>query len=524
MTVQISDAVPVNELGEIVLTQGQGSTNVVATIPSDTCAIDLLTGKVPVVGLSSGAQAFNSLTTYTAGQQVVYAGGLYQFTSAHPAGNWTGNDVVYLRQDYGVLNTIGSYRPAGIQSSWTPGALATSNVSTPSSTRTIKWQVDAPFNRAKITFHQREPSPARGWAVAFAPTEVEAVDTVANATDPIVNATNYNVLADSSNPYGWRIATWGGSALKSRVMMPAFTTYPGQGYFTLQDSASCDWTPCVSVPNASGNLPLLLIRVNRIANIGDAIPNLSTSNGFATAWSNYATDKVFNRLRCAMLSSTTDGITSPASHTGGAVFDPTVAANHVWYNATLHVDHGRPTRVFALIGDSITEGYNCFSRAIMQLSTAAAPATFLNYGTSTNRPEQYLAELRQLLREENYVTDVVLPSFSPNLPSTFVMKDAIKFWADLKFHIDLCLKAGKRVYPWTSYAALTSKFSGTPAAVTAINWLNAQVRAYAGVGGYAVIEVANGWDNSTMNGDGTHPNTLGRDFVNGRALPVFQGA
>ena len=48
--------------------------------------------------MSTEARKFSSSQNYAAGDLVVYSGVLYEFTSAHNAGAWTGEDAVRVDQ------------------------------------------------------------------------------------------------------------------------------------------------------------------------------------------------------------------------------------------------------------------------------------------------------------------------------------------------------------------------------------------------------------------------------------------
>ena len=48
----------------------------------------------PKLNQSAAAPEFDPAIDYPSGYHVTYGGDLYRFTSAHPAGAWTGNDVI----------------------------------------------------------------------------------------------------------------------------------------------------------------------------------------------------------------------------------------------------------------------------------------------------------------------------------------------------------------------------------------------------------------------------------------------
>ena len=144
-----------------------------------------------------------------------------------------------------------------------------------------------------------------------------------------------------------------------------------------------------------------------------------------------------------------------------------------------------------------------------------------NFGCSTNRSAQYQALLESQLRGENYLTDIIMPSFSPN--ETNSMTDALAdgFIAELDRMRALCATFKKRLYIWTSYAALTDKYKVNATAVAAINKINNWVRTEAAKAGatFQLIEIADGYDNATMTlggSDNTHPNATGVAYFNSR--------
>ena len=470
------------------------------------------------------AVPFDSAVAFSSGQQVLYAGGLYTFTAAHPAGNWTGNDVTYNGQNGAApLNTVGFSKPMGVVQSWTAGVLATGKTTTPSQSRGLKMDAEAPFTKVRVAMFQREPTPQRGYAVSVASTETDAVGSLSNAISPIVNGTAHNVLK-GADPYGFSKLTWAG-AQRSPVQPGCGVTTPGQGYMTNMSSVFSDWADCASVPVVTGKRPMLVARLSRIVDFGDANSNVST-NGTTGSYNRYVANDPTGRLLINMLAGTNgDHAADPTLALNGSTYDPTTVSS--WQNLAFMFEHGIPTRVFGGFGDSITEGYGIWQTPVLLISTQKAPCYTANFGCSTNRSAQYLALLESQLRGENYLTDIILPSFSPNEPNTITTAMADGYIAELERMRALCAVYKKRLYIWTSYAALTTRYAGTSSAAE-INRINDWVRTEAAKTGatFQLIEIANGYDNATMTiggSDNTHPNqAVGVPYFISRFLPAIQ--
>ena len=487
-------------------------------------AVSTAAGAAVTPSSAPSATPFDSTMAFSSGQQVLYAGGLYTFTAAHPAGNWTGNDVTYNGQNGSApLNTVGFSKPMGVVQSWTAGVLATGKTTTPSQSRGLKMDAEAPFTKVRVAMFQREPTPQRGYAVSVASTETDAVGSLSNAISPIVNGTAHNVLK-GADPYGFSKLTWAG-AQRSPVQPGCGVTTPGQGYLTNMSSVFSDWADCASVPVVTGKRPMLVARLSRIVDFGDANSNVST-NGTTGSYNRYVANDPTGRLLINMLAGTNgDHAADPTLALNGATYDPTTVSS--WQNLAFMFEHGIPTRVFGGFGDSITEGYGIWQTPVLLISTQKAPCYTANFGCSTNRSAQYLALLESQLRGENYLTDIILPSFSPNEPNTITTAMADGYIAELERMRALCAVYKKRLYIWTSYAALTTRYAGTSSAAE-INRINDWVRTEAAKTGatFQLIEIANGYDNATMTiggSDNTHPNqAVGVPYFISRFLPAIQ--
>ena len=481
-----------------------------------------------VTPTAAAAVPFDSVTPYSAGQKVTYAGGLYTFTAAHPAGNWTGNDVTYNGQSgTRTLNTVGFSKPLGIVGNWVSGTMATTTTTVAAGTRGAKMPMEAPFTKLRPVRFQREAAPIRGLAISVASTETDSVSNISTSVDPIVGGVPYNVLRANS-PYGFARVTWGGQP-RSPVQAPGGVSPPGQGYMTHLSTAWADWVDCVSVPPLNGKLPMVVMRYNDLVNAGDT--NSSASQGTLGAFYNaYLAGTPTARFLFAPGVGAGDQVADPTlSRSAATMYDPALYSSGYWPNIGIAAEHGIPTRVFAGFGDSITEGYSWWQNAVWTLSTQKAPCYVANFGCSTNRSAQYLEVLKTQLREENYFTDVILPSFSPNEVQTMTNALADGFIAGLQEAIELCRVYNKRLYIWTSYAQYTTRYAANSTSVNAIKRINDWVRTEAAKVGalFNLIEIADGWDNTTMivtaNQDNTHPNaTAGIPYMTSRCLPAIQ--
>lgn len=481
-----------------------------------------------VTPTAAAAVPFDSVTAYSAGQRVTYAGGLYTFTAAHPAGNWTGNDVTYNGQSgTRALNTVGFSKPLGVVSSFSSGTMDATTTTVAGGSRGGKCQMEAPFTKLKVMRYQREAAPARGFAISVASTETDSTANISAAVDPIVGGTAYSVLRANS-PYGFARVTWNGQP-RSPVQAPAAVSSPGQGYVTNMSTVTSDWVDCNSVPPLNGKLPMIVFRYNGISNAGDVGSNANQGT-LGSMYNNYIGGAPTGRFLVAPNVGSGDHVADPTlSRSGATMYDPTLYNTGIWQNIGFAAEHGIPTRVFAGFGDSITEGYSWWQNAVLTLSTQKAPCYIANFGCSTNRSAQYLELLKAQLREENYFTDVILPDFSPNEVPTMTNALADGFILGLQEAIELCRVYNKRLYIWTSYANKTSRYNGNSTSTAAIRRIHDWVRAEAIKPGatFNIIEIEPGWDNATMivtaNSDFTHPNpTAGIPYMTAQCLPAIQ--
>ncbi|MYN42733.1 hypothetical protein GTP55_25650 [Duganella sp. FT109W] len=466
-------------------------------------------------------QGFSSTQSYPAGQQVLYAGGLYTFTANHPAGNWTGADVTYNGQNgSSPLNTAGVSKLLGVVG-FGVGSISTTAVASPTTSRGMKMTMEAPFTKLKALMYQREPSPIRGMAFSVAATETDKVDTISNAVDPIVGGVAYSVLR-ANDTRGFLRLTWS-SNQRSRPQAPGAASPIPVNYITNMSVEASDWANCNSVPVVTGRLPMLVARYNRVVAVGDAESNAS-GVALQTQYNLYNSGSPRGRLMYHPVVGTNgDHVADPTlSKSTAVLYDPTTTAGF-WKNMAWVAEHGIPTRNFAGFGDSITEGYQWWQNAVLDLSTQTAPCYVMNFGCSSNRSNQYLGLMHSMIREpENRITDVILEAFSSNEPSnTIDVNTADIFIAELSDAIDAAFARNMRIYVWTSYAAKTQGYNGANA-IACITKINNWVRNNAGPK-FQLVEIEAGWNNSTMiAGDNTHPNATGIAYMSAQILPIIQ--
>lgn len=498
--------------GDTVYNIGCDTSNVVA--PS--AGVSISAAPAPAL------RAFSVTESFSSGDQVTYAGGLYTFTANHAPGNWTGADVAYVAQSGArVFNALGMSKPFGVVGNWSPGSPATATTSTPPSSRAIKQHMEAPFTRARVALFQREPTPIRGFAMSVASTEVEAVDTMSNAIDPIVGGVAYSVTR-ANNANGLLRLTWD-AALRSPVLPPGSVATPGQNGVTGLSVVVSDWGACQSVPVAAGKRPMIVSRVSQIGNIGDSEANITVS-ALTQEYNKFAANNPSARLYYCPSVGNGDHVADPTlSKAAGNVYNP--ASTGAWKNVGIIVDHATiPTRVFAGFGDSITEGYSWWQNAVWALSTVNAPCYVANFGCSTNRAAQYQALFNTMIRQDIPMTDIVMPSFSPNEIPLTSESQADAFIARLQSVVATCMAFNRRLYIWTSYCAKTTRYSNNPGGVAAVNKINDWVRTEAAKPGaqFVMCEIEAGWNNATMNGDNTHPNGTGIIYMQNQLMPVIQ--
>lgn len=486
-----------------------------------------LTSTSDAVTVSSGgsgsATAFDPTVAYSAGDSVIYAGSQYQFTSPHPAGNWIGSDATYQSYVSGVANTWGVYKQLGNQDDFLSGNIAAADVPSPTNSSGGKLQVEAPWTRARMAVLQREGRYKRGEQFSIASSESAAINSLSAAYDVVVGGVASSVLYNASTaPQGFRRITWGGQPA-SPVQIPAMVTLPSQGHTAISSYEFSDIIPSLSVPPATGVRPFMVWRESRITMVGDQSSSARNTRLIGN-YNKYSGGQVYGRLALnQQIGTSGDMVADPTLAKSGTMLNPASAGS--WPNVMFQLDHGVPTRVLGVFGDSISEAYNWIIDAVNTISTPAAPFTLFNNGESGDASAQYLAALRLLIREPRFqFTDIIVPTFSPNEPTGQTDTTTGVLETALMDTINACVARGIRVYVWTSYSATTSRFSGNPTAVAAIQAYNQRmrVRAAAANAPFKLVEIETGFDVSTMVSDGTHPNSTGQDFMRGRLVPALQ--
>lgn len=385
----------------------------------------------------------------------------------------------------------------------------------------MKLQMEAPFTRLKVHLYQRDANPTRGLAMSVASTETDATGSLSNGIDPIVGGVAYSVLRANSQ-YGFDRLKWN-TLDRSPVQAPGAVSPPGQNYMTGLSTAESDWSNTSSVPPAvAGKLPMIVTRWNRIANVGDSASNIIVS-AMTGSYNAYVAGDPLARLYYCPSVGAGDHVANPTlSKSGATAYNPVTEG--IWTNMAFAAEHGISTRNFYAFGDSITEGYQWWQNAVRTLSTQSAPCYVVNFGCSTNRAAQYLPLFHAVMRRENWATDIIMPSFSPNEGSAVLETDAPAYIAGLQEVIDTCVAYKKRLYIWTSYAGQPS---GIPAGKRAcVQAVNAWVRTEAAKPGakFLLMEIDDGYDDTTMtrSDDKVHPNDLGIAYMMGRCLTTIQ--
>lgn len=478
---------------------------------------------LPIIPSVATATVFDSTLNYAAGDQVIYAGSRYQFNAPHPAGNWIGSDAIYQAYVSGVANTWGMYKQLGNQDDFLSGTIEPADIAAPTVSRGGKLMVEAPWTRARMIVLQREGRYKRGEQFSIASTESAAINTLSAAYDVTVGGVTTSVLYNASTaPQGFRRLTFGGQPA-SPVQIPALVTLPSQGHTAVSSYEFSDIINSVSVPPATGNRPLMVWRESRIVAAGDQSSSARNTRLIGN-YNKFSGGQTYGRLALnQQIGSNGDMVADPTLAKSGTMLNP--ASGGSWPNVAFMFDHGVPSRVLAAFGDSITEAYNWWQDAVNSISTPASPFTFFNYGESGDASAQYLAALRLMIRDSRFqFTDILVPTFSPNEPTGQTDTTTGVLETALMDAINACVARGLRVYVWTSYSATTSRFSGNPTAVAAIQAYNQRmrVRAAAANAPFKLIEIETGFDVPTMVSDGTHPNATGQDFMRARAITALQ--
>lgn len=403
------------------------------------------------------------------------------------------------------------WKPPGVQAN-VPEGQGSSTV------RILKFEAEAPFSRVRLWAMNRGPSGVDQIKFAVATTDQLAVDTANNAFLPQRGGSVINAPADSTNPNGWRVGTWG-NALGQNALLGASSLsagaapvlspilYPGSGFeyagyrpgqptLATPDVICSDWVRVRSInptstPANGIKRPLVLLALGRVAAgsplTGVTIDAYNTwvtaaaQNANYSSWSG-ATPNAWDRLRVCAPSSGTDAIgTGTVTVPTGWVAPPSLATDTTINYFALEFDYDVPVRSFGFMGDSNVEGYAWADRAIASVSTPDKPYTSANLGMSTNRWVEFEATLHQFLKRGAPFTDLLIPSHSHNDLATvvgdaLVPQNAGRNGTILEYDrqrerilrtIDMCDQLGIRVWLWTHFNGY--HLTGAPEAETVIH-------------------------------------------------------
>lgn len=399
-------------------------------------------------------------------------------------------------------NTIGVLRRFGNSDN-----IAPVGNSTAASSSLIKIQAEGPVKRVRLHIYNAHPFlEAQNWQASIAPTEKGLYSTITEAYSAWQGGTPHNVLASTTEPYGFRRFTWNGAS-SSGICPSSNTQSPGTSYTTSHGWVSTDWleigpdVPCTDVVT---DRRFFVLRTYRAAPADIGVTTTFNTTRLTSLLGFYEADPASERLLIGMSGSGTDYVNSPGIP-GSGLNTTSVPV------ITVEFDYGVKTRNVWHVGDSITEGYRWNTQTIARKSTAAAPWTSMNLGGSTTGRKWYTQALFNMVQHLNRPDYVMFCAASINDYSggpTLTNERAI-------YELGETLKLAnwlnsQNITPiiWTAV-----NFANQQAAV---NILNNGVRAYCANGNAILVDIegAPGFDYSVYNastnpnglsGDGTHP-------------------
>ena len=356
--------------------------------------------------------------------------------------------------------------------------------------RTIfKIRAPAAFDRVRIWALNRSPREANV-RFAVAATEQPLNDTIANAYHPRSGGASFNVAQSEAAPIGWRTGKHGGAEgadlLPNQGLRGTYIT----SYQAIPDIAVSDWIDCASLPALDGLGPCLLVRyqVNSASIAGAEITNGgSTINGSTTFGNGNDIVSDLTNVPSAVPGTTKFNIPGFCIE-----FDFRVKANSL-----------------AVVGDSNSEGYVWQYAAWNEMSTPERPYVSANFGMSTHREIEYMANFRQFLKRGYRPTHVLFPSFSHNDFQTIPNKVGFDRMRNRILQtLELCDSINAKPICWTHFRGTNTGVG--PNDSTAIEF-NQWVRNLAATTGrFTVVDVAKDWNSATMvANDKTHFNEVG---------------
>lgn len=422
-------------------------------------------------------------------------------------------------------NFRGMFKPYGCQTTVYEAYGASSVVS--------KIEAEAPFSRVRIWVWNRGAYGYGGWKFAVAATDKYAVDTNTNAYIPQYSGTTNNSIQTTASTIGWVVATWGGSGYahggfqasnamyrgesSSGKIYPSYD-YPQSWQQSKTDQAVCspicsDWiqirsrTPNPVQPSGYAR-PFLLLRTYR--NTGSfPIEGTSAHERLAatvlTAYSNWTGGNNTYRLHYTRAYTGGDGVATPTLMPS-TVGEPSGATDENYPYIGVEFEYDIPTRAFAIIGDSNSEGYQWHVEAIRYVSVPTRPITSANFGMSSNRSIQYLSQFDQVFKKGARFTDWLVPSHSANdVNDTDFDLDQTK--VQMQRILDEADSLGVTVWIWTYWRGINTGFSANDAQIEEyLEW----IRDICTQGRAKLVDIAANWSRASYTVDSNvHPNATG---------------
>lgn len=353
---KFANGLPVNELGEVVVTSGVGSSNIVGTLPPDLIPVDNTTGGIK---LSKVPQ----IITDSSGNPVGISG--------------LGGINVPLSKRRNIISQrlFGEGGPNGSTNNGAGSTLA-------NNTWQVKITAEADFDAVRILYLNHMTNTVVVSASVGA-TETAATDTTSNISDPVVGGAAYAVLDSTTDSYGFRSVTWAGA---SSITAPAASIPSGvipnvlAIPYAIPSISTSDWVPLRSVPRADGGtLPLCILRFYL-----DGAANAFGYTGDSGKYPLMRTPTAANRGRIIQMSNIgNNGVTNPA-------FKPSSLATTAIPFIIQFRCRRRGVTVMS-VGDSITENNGIVAdrlsswgfRACADLSTKDLPISYVNNGCSS---------------------------------------------------------------------------------------------------------------------------------------------
>lgn len=346
------------------------------------------------------------------------------------------------------LRTSGTMRLVGTQNQVAepaPSATAQSN------SNIIKVQAPSGAIGARVTIYNKASLlGCTSYKVSIAPTDIAAIDTVANAYNAQVAGVVNNVTASGANPLGFVKATWKGAA-QSRRIFPSNAQLPSFGYNNQEDSVTSDLIPLIPkrATDRVGEEYYFIVRSNFTVAVGENIGTCVATvlQGMATEWTNTnGADAPLFQSGFVSTDAVDGAYTIPASM-GSQGNTPVLAIS--W-----EYPPGVAPTTFWHVGDSITEGYQWPRWAVNRKSTAARPLHHVNLGGSTTRTESFIGNMYLNLQSMAKPDYVVMPILSINnySPQTdYVMDRAIEEFIRLQEIAAYLNGLGIKIIWWTPF-------------------------------------------------------------------------